>query len=230
MTEDDDKEQLDELVEVYDAQGNPLDETKTLSQVHRDGDWHRTFHCWIINPDIDGGSVLLQRRGEWKQNWPGKVDTSAAGHYEAGEGLKDGGLRELREELGVEADVEDLIDAGTRIEVEEAEEGVKNYEFQDVRFLLSDNELDDFNVSYPEVGGLMYLPVSAGLRLLSGESDVETGHGYSFVSQDEEDQAEKQYGDFELTRDDFIPSIDRFYFKSFILAKRILNDEKYIQI
>ncbi|WP_227134638.1 NUDIX hydrolase [Halorubellus salinus] len=230
MTEDNDKEQLDEMVDLYDAQGNPLNEKKELSQVHRDGDWHRTFHCWIVNPDIHGGSVLLQRRGEWKQNWPGKVDTSAAGHYDVGESLEDGGLRELREELGVEADVEDLIDAGTRIEVEEAEEGVKNYEFQDVRFLLSDKEIDDFDASYPEVGGLIYMPVSACLRLLSGESDVETGHGYSFVSQEDEDQPEKQYGDFKLTRDDFIPSIDRFYFKSAILAKRILNDEKHIQI
>ena len=55
--------------------------------------------------------LVLQRRSEAKDTWPGLWDVSVGGHYAAGEGLE-GGLREIEEELGLEVREEQLVQAG----------------------------------------------------------------------------------------------------------------------
>jgi isopentenyl-diphosphate delta-isomerase len=89
----------DELVEVRDQNGFGVGRTKLKSEVHRDGDWHRAVHVWIVTPDR---RVLLQQRAFAKENHPGMWDVSAAGHIAAGEKTIDAALREVREELGLE--------------------------------------------------------------------------------------------------------------------------------
>ncbi len=163
----------------------------------------------------------------WKKNWPGKVDTSAAGHYRAGEGIE-GGLRELAEEVGVLAKEEDLIDVNTRIAVSELEKGVCNHEFQDVRFLIDDRPLEKYKVSFPEVDGLILLCIKDGLALLSNE--IESVEAEGFEIQNTEDGQKQVYKTFRLTRDDFIPSLDHFHYKVFILADRIMRGEKHLHI
>lgn len=223
-----DKEDLDELVDIYSSTQQFLGIAKKLEEVHRDGDWHRTFHCWIVNPNYENGSMLLQWRGNWKRNWPGRVDAAAAGHYEHGESLE-GGLRELKEELGIEINHEDLIDVGVRLTVEDFENGVKNREFQDVRFLLDNRNISEYTVNYPEVGGLVYLTIDAGLRLLSNETKSEDCHGFIY-EQASDNSITKRDGVFTLTNDNFIPSIDRYAYKSFIIASRIIRGDKHLQI
>lgn len=47
--------------------------------------------------------VLLQKRSDEKDSFPGCYDISSAGHIPAGQGFVDSALRELKEELGVTA-------------------------------------------------------------------------------------------------------------------------------
>lgn len=223
-----DREVVSDMCDVYDALGQPTGEVKRLAEIHRDGDWHETFHCWMINPSQDGGSVLMQRRAMRKRNWPGRIDVAAAGHYTTGEGVADGGLRELAEELGVAAKVEDLIDVGMRVCVDEFEEGTRNHEFQDVRFLIDHRPLNEYNIQLAEVSGLVFVRIADGLALLSGE--VESIEVSGFEVQRHGDSFEKVYGAFRLTMEDFIPSMDKYYFKAFILADRIIRGEKYLHI
>jgi len=89
---------MDELIDVLDERGVGTGVTKTKAAVHRDGDWHRAAHVWIVAPD---GRVLFQRRSSRKENWPGRWDVSAAGHLSAGESAVDAAIRETFEELGV---------------------------------------------------------------------------------------------------------------------------------
>lgn len=72
--------------------------------VHEQGLLHETFHCWLIY----GEKVLLQIRSRRKKDFPGMLDISAAGHLLAGETVQDG-VRELQEELGVQADFNALL-------------------------------------------------------------------------------------------------------------------------
>lgn len=51
--------------------------TKPRSAVHRDGDWHRALHVWILC--LETGELVLQRRAASKDAWAGLLDISTAG-------------------------------------------------------------------------------------------------------------------------------------------------------
>ena len=85
----------DELLDLYSASGTPLGRAKPRSAVHRDGDWHKTFHCWMCYRGEAGQEMLiLQKRSPHVETWPNRFDITAAGHYRTGEDLS-GGVREL---------------------------------------------------------------------------------------------------------------------------------------
>lgn len=70
----------------------------TRQEIHAQGLRHRAAHIFVINRHK---AVLLQKRSEWKDRQPGKWDSSAAGHLDAGEDYDTAAQRELAEELGV---------------------------------------------------------------------------------------------------------------------------------
>jgi isopentenyldiphosphate isomerase len=94
-----------ELIDVLTADGSPAGTTKPKPHVHRDGDWHRSVHIWIITPDH---RILVQRRALTKENNPGLWDVSCAGHIAAGENAIESAIREAQEELGIELDPGEL--------------------------------------------------------------------------------------------------------------------------
>ena len=99
----------DELLDLYSASGTPLGRAKPRSAVHRDGDWHKTFHCWMCYRGEAGQEMLiLQKRSPHVETWPNRFDITAAGHYRTGEDLS-GGVREIAEELGVSVTAAQLI-------------------------------------------------------------------------------------------------------------------------
>ena len=62
---------------------------------------------------VDGKyQVLLQKRAEDKESFPGCFDTSSAGHIQAGDEPLESAIRELGEELGIHASPEQLNYAG----------------------------------------------------------------------------------------------------------------------
>jgi isopentenyldiphosphate isomerase len=87
-----------ELLEVFDAQGNPTGAPKTRSAIHLDGDWHQAFHCWIVRA---GPEIVLQRRSLTKDTFAGFWDAAAAGHWRFGESAPEA-AREIAEELGLD--------------------------------------------------------------------------------------------------------------------------------
>lgn len=68
-------------------------------EIHRRALRHRAVHIFWLRGD---GSLCLQRRSYAKDNSPGLLSTSCAGHVDAGEDYLGAAVRELREELGVE--------------------------------------------------------------------------------------------------------------------------------
>ena len=90
---------------MLDSNGMAVGRTKPKPDVHRDGDWHRAVHVWIVTPDH---RILVQRRALVKENNPGLWDVSCAGHISAGESVIDAAIREAYEELGIELDAREL--------------------------------------------------------------------------------------------------------------------------
>jgi isopentenyldiphosphate isomerase len=69
----------------------------TRARVHATHAIHRGVHVFVVN---HGGALLLQRRAQGRDYYPGFWDASAGGQVAAGESYEEAARRELREELG----------------------------------------------------------------------------------------------------------------------------------
>ncbi len=76
--------------------------TAPRGEVHGNNLRHRAVHLLIFNRV---GELLLQKRSPWKDRHPNVWDSSAAGHVGAGEEYDAAAKRELKEELGIVADL-----------------------------------------------------------------------------------------------------------------------------
>ena len=114
-----------EFFDVVTEDGRPTGETVSREQAHREGIPHRTVHVWLVREDGRGGhQILLQKRSREKDSYPGLYDTSSAGHIPAGDEPKPSALRELKEELGITAAEEQLVNIGRfRIQYEKVFHG-----------------------------------------------------------------------------------------------------------
>src|SRR5690606_26203377 len=143
------------MLDIYDENMTHLG-TKSRDDVHRDGDWHKVFHCWVIYRDEAGQDwVILQKRAPDKDTFPNYLDISAAGHYSVGETIQEA-MRELEEELGLFSKFEDLIPLGVRI-------GIAKYgslidrQFADVFLYECNQPLQDYKYQQDEISGLIAL-------------------------------------------------------------------------
>jgi len=99
-----------ELIDVLTPDGAFTGVSKPKPEIHRDGDWHRAAHIWIVTSD---GRILLQKRSIRKENNPGMWDVSAAGHVSAGESVIDSAVREVFEEIGLRISPSELRHVAT---------------------------------------------------------------------------------------------------------------------
>lgn len=182
-------------MDILHPTGEPTGQTALKSEAHRRGLYHRCFHCWISDPEK--GLLFVQRRAQQKDTWPGRLDTTAAGHLAAGESALDG-LRELEEELGLKPEPERLVRLGTR-RVEQDIPAGTDREFHDVFLLLQSLSPDMVNLQREEVGALL------GLRL----SDVERLHAGETVEA-ERWSADGALGGTGVTLEEFVPNEDRY--------------------
>ena len=97
-----------EYLDVVDDHGLPTGYIIERSEAHKNGVLHRTSHIWIIRKSGDKYQVLLQKRSADKDSYPGRYDTTSAGHILAGDEPLDSAIREFSEELGLFARKEDL--------------------------------------------------------------------------------------------------------------------------
>ena len=103
-----------ELLDIVDENGIPTGEVVEREKAHREGVRHRTSHVWIARKRDGRVEILLQKRSQDKDSHPGCYDISSAGHIPAGVDFIPSALRELKEELGIEANPEELIYCGVR--------------------------------------------------------------------------------------------------------------------
>ena len=139
-----------ELLEVFDAQGNPTGRAKSRAAVHLDGDWHQAFHCWIVRP---GPELVLQRRSLTKDTFPGCWDAAAAGHWRFGETPAQA-ARELDEELGLHVPFERLRYRGRERSARRFPSGLTDREHHQVYVLEHDSPLVEYRPDPREVIGL----------------------------------------------------------------------------
>ena len=96
---------MKELVAVLSQDGMPTGDVVSRNMVHKKGLWHKTVHIWFRNA---AGELLLQKRSDSKESHPGCWDISCAGHVSADDSSIDAAVREIREELGIRVNSDEL--------------------------------------------------------------------------------------------------------------------------
>lgn len=96
---------MEEQIDVLNPDGTFAGYARGRTEVHSKGLWHRTVHIWAFDKE---DRILFQLRACVKENNPGLLDTSCAGHISAGDTSRNAAVRELKEELGVTKSPEDL--------------------------------------------------------------------------------------------------------------------------
>uniref|UniRef100_A0A7S2EU43 Nudix hydrolase domain-containing protein n=1 Tax=Ditylum brightwellii TaxID=49249 RepID=A0A7S2EU43_9STRA len=90
---------LNSIISSFSDSAAKNGQSKSRNLVHKDGDWHRSVHIWVV--EQDNKHLLLQRRSPGKDTFPNCLDVSCAGHVTSGDDVDETAVRELEEELGM---------------------------------------------------------------------------------------------------------------------------------
>ena len=146
-----------EYIDIFDADYNYLGKEEK-NEAHRKGLWHQTFHCWIIKDN----KLVVQLRSKDKSTNPNLLDISGAGHLSAGEKVEDG-VRELKEELGLDINPKDLIYVGYFKWASDRELKTiipyHNREFCHTFFLKSNMSISDYKLQPEELDGIFEIDI-----------------------------------------------------------------------
>lgn len=143
-----------EMLDIVDENGAPTGETVERTLAHSQGIRHRTAHVWLLRRREGRVEILLQKRSQDKDSFPGCYDISSAGHIPAGVDYISSALRELKEELGEDAAPEELHCCGIRhIWYEETFYGkpFRDSQVSKVFILWRDKEEEAFTLQREEV-------------------------------------------------------------------------------
>jgi isopentenyldiphosphate isomerase len=206
-----------EILQIYSKNGKKLKKKLSKGIVHSEGHWHRSFHCWIYS--IKNKEVFLhfQRRSITKTLEPNKFDIAVAGHYILDEGIE-GGLREIREELGIEVSLSDILYVGTRKCVSSPFKGYINKEFQDVFVMEYKSEIETYTPNLQEVSEIFEIEIDSFLSFLNDSQILLNISGICFTK--------KGHGrkECQIAMKDFFIDTDNYYL---IVSHFIRNYVKY---
>jgi isopentenyldiphosphate isomerase len=156
-----------ELIEIWTPDGQPTGQGARRGDVHLQGLWHQAFFCWVARPGNREVEILLQHRSDSKDSFPGYFNCSAAGHVRLGESMH-AAARELREELGIPDQLEDLVPFGTHRQEHLHASGLIDREYHVLHLLARRIDDSELHPDPREVQGLAWVPGSVLLDLAEG--------------------------------------------------------------
>lgn len=207
-----------ELFDIVDEDGTPTGVAKPRAAVHRDGDWHRAFHLWLVWRDSSGRArVLFQRRSATKDTWPGKLDVAVGGHLRAGEGLEHV-VREVEEELGIQTALEQLLPVQTRRAISRTGTWYDR-ELQYVHVLPLPGGLPRLQPHPTELAAVCQVTVDDLTRLFEDEAPSVP----ALTAAIQRDGALAQWRDDTISHDDFVPAMDNYWLNGARAAAQLLS-------
>lgn len=149
-----------EYLDYYDEQGTYLG-YKTRKEVHEEGLWHNTVHCWLYD---ENGNIYFQIRTD-----SNTLYTTASGHVLKGETINDAFKREIFEEIGLSIDSSDatLVDIVTWKMDKKMKDGslFKDRAKANVYVDLFEGNFNDLKFDVNEVLGLVKVNAEEALKL-----------------------------------------------------------------
>ncbi|WP_054949749.1 NUDIX hydrolase [Numidum massiliense] len=185
-----------EMLNIFDGDGKHLG-VADREDVHRAGYWHETFHCWFVSLEADIAYIYLQIRSEQK-DYPNLLDITVAGHLQADETIADG-VREIKEEVGLEVAFEQLVPLGVIKDCIACNEFVDR-ELTNVFLYENDQALDDCQLQQEEVAGILRTAFDDFYNLWYGGAQEIPAEGFMVNGSGKKVAIDKTVG-----RSDFVP-------------------------
>lgn len=132
---------------------------------HKKGTWHKAIHVWVIN---NKNEILLQYRCAEKKLYPNTWDCSFAGHIGTGESSTQAVLREGKEELGIDVNLENLEYVLTNREKTKYER-IQSNEFVDIYILKQDIDVNEMKFQKEEVSDAKYVSLDEFFKLVESK-------------------------------------------------------------
>ncbi len=178
-----------EYLDAYDENKNYIGRF-SREEVHSKGLWHNTVHCWLYDEE---GYVYFQIRED-----ANKLYTTASGHVQAGESIKEAFGREVKEEIGIVVNYDEAELLNVNIwKMDKEKNGfiIKDRAFANVYLLKIKDDNLQFNFLDGEVVGIAKLKAEDALKLFSNDCDI-----ISATIIDKENRRQSK----ELKKDDFL--------------------------
>jgi len=168
---------MDELIDVVDENDRELGFTKLKSEAHRDWDWHRGAHVWIVCDK----QIMMEKRAPKKFIFPGRFDVACAGHVASGEGFKQTAIRELEEELGIKAKESDLILLGKQKAATDTPGGARSREIIEVFLLRFNGNMGELRLCKEEISEVKLFGISELRKLIETRPKMFSEHKEYFL-------------------------------------------------
>lgn len=147
-----------EYLDILDKNGILTGKKKLRTEVHKDGDWHKAVHVWILNSK---NQLLLQKRSANKDSYPNHWDISSAGHIPAGLDSLNSAIKEIKEELGIDIKKDELkYFFSTKIQIILNDGNFINNSFFDTYLLKKDLEIKNLKLRKEELSEVRWFDLN----------------------------------------------------------------------
>ena len=139
-----------EYLDIVDENNVLTGEKGERKQIHDKNLWHRHVTSWIMN---EKGEILLQKRAATKERNPNKW-AKTGGHVDAGESVEEAIKREVKEEIGIDVDKNQL----KVIDIHKSKNPNNKYFAYNFIFIIN-TKLEEFRLQEEEVAEVKYFSI-----------------------------------------------------------------------
>jgi isopentenyldiphosphate isomerase len=204
-----------ELIKIFDDNGTAIGVT-TREEVHKKGYWHETFHCWFTSKEAGVDYLFFQLRSDAKKDYPNLLDITAAGHILANETVNEG-IREVKEELGIDVTLDELISLGV-IKYCVVNGDMIDKELAHVYLYDCRVTMDQFKVQQEEVSGVVKIEMDNFYKLFIGEVKEIRVEGFEIDKDGKRVLISKN-----VSKNDFVPHEESYYESIIKLIDKNMN-------
>lgn len=164
---------MEEYFDVLDENGEFTNKVESRSKCHKEGLWHKAVALFIINSK---NQVLLQKRSANKRMWPNLWDITAGGHVLAGEFGFQSIIREIKEEIGIDINSNDITFIGASTS-QNIKNEIKNKHFNEYYIVNKDIDVSDLVLQEEEVSDAKWFEKEDIINRINNSFDGITDKG-----------------------------------------------------
>ena len=168
---------MDEYIDILNEAGEPNGTTCLKSEAHKKGLFHASAHIWIFN---NRNEVLIQKRATNKDTFPNLWDVSVAGHISAGEKPIVSAIREVKEEIGLSIEQENLHYIGTSKKRIQHNKDLIDFELHHIYMCKINFDINSLKIQEEEVAEVNLISIQNLIKLVHSNESNFVPHGKSY--------------------------------------------------